>query len=302
MVTNDKNELVKWVKQNVDFVKVLNFSDEEIFDNIYKILSVYNELQQCQQQDGKCINDYEMHEVFYRTKNQKLAITFEYCKKHQKTNNNYLKNYWIKEFPDQWDSYSFNKENIASENDYYSWREKILKILKKQLTTQKYTSLYVSGDFGIGKSYIFALFCNEAAKQNKQICFVNFANFANYFRKNFSGYDSNKEFWEYTEKMNECDILVIDELGIEKFNYWMHIEVVLPILLHRYKQNLPVYFISNLDLKKLELKYIGAVKSYASKNEKENNTILVKKFIQVIYNLIDKNEIKLLGNNWLLRE
>lgn len=254
MKTNIDKQLIDWIKIHVEFVKTLNFSDEEIINHSLKILSIHDELQKCQNTLGKCINDDELHEVFYRTSKNRLSTTFVYCNKHQDGVITNLSNYWIKDFNQQWNDLIFSKNNILSTNEFGDWRADLLKFLKKQLQTTNISGLYLYGSYGIGKSYIMALFCNELTKLNKTICFVNLINLTNEFRKNRSPYELTNEFLELVEKMQNCDVLVLDEIGIEKFNYWLHIEILLAILYERIQYNLPTFFISNLDLKKLKLK------------------------------------------------
>lgn len=87
--------------------------------------------------------------------------------------------------------------------------------------------------------------------------------------------------------MWDSDILIIDELGIEKFSDYIHIDMLLPIFQHRLINKLPVYFISNLNLEKLKTNY------------KNNNLscIQLDKFINMIENLVEKNIIELIGTN-----
>lgn len=303
MKTNIDKQLIDWIKTHVEFVKILNFSDEEIINHSLKILSIHDELQKCQNTLGKCINDDELHEVFYRTSKNRLSTTFVYCNKHQDGVITNLSNYWIKDFNQQWNDLIFSKNNILSTNEFGDWRADLLKFLKKQLQTTNISGLYLYGSYGIGKSYIMALFCNELTKLNKTICFVNLINLTNEFRKNRSPYELTNEFLELVEKMHNCDVLVLDEIGIEKFNYWLHIEILLAILYERIQYNLPTFFISNLDLKKLKLKYLSTMNNSSfKKTEKESNELLVDKIIQVIHDCVNGKIINLSGKNLRIKE
>lgn len=303
MKTNIDKQLIDWIKIHIEFVKTLNFSDEEIINHSLKILSIHDELQKCQNTLGKCINDDELHEVFYRTSKNRLSTTFVYCNKHQDGVITNLSNYWIKDFNQQWNDLIFSKNNILSTNEFGDWRADLLKFLKKQLQTTNISGLYLYGSYGIGKSYIMALFCNELTKLNKTICFVNLINLTNEFRKNRSPYELTNEFLELVEKMQNCDVLVLDEIGIEKFNYWLHIEILLAILYERIQYNLPTFFISNLDLKKLKLKYLSTMNNSSFKKaEKESNELLVDKIIQVIHDCVNGKIINLSGKNLRIKE
>lgn len=309
MKTNIDEQLIDWIKTHVEFVKTLNFSDEEIINHSSKILSIHDELQKCQRTLGKCINDDELHEVFYRTSKNRLSTTFVYCNKHQDGVITNLSNYWIKDFNQQWNDLNFSKDNIlcehniSSDDKFGDWRADLIKFLNKQLKATNISGLYLYGSYGIGKSYIMALFCNELTKLNKTICFVNLINLTNEFRKNKSPYELTNEFLELVEKMQNCNVLVLDEIGTEKFNYYLHIEILLVILYERYQHNLPTFFISNLDLKKLKLKYLNTMNNSSfKKTEKESNELLVDKIIQVIHDCVNGKIINLSGKNLRIKE
>lgn len=289
------SEDIAKLKATVKFVKELNFTDEEIHKYYYKIIQINEDLIKCENsQCEKCIHEDGLHEVFYRDANNKLSSTLIKCSKSINNSKSHFDNYLIKEFDHLWDNLFFNKANISAKN--FS-RKFVVEELLDQLKNNKFKNLYVYNKKNVGKTYLFALFCNNLAKLNKKICFVNFNKLLLDLKR------SNKwdDFNDMINKIGNCDILVIDSLGLEKFNSYLIIENLLPIITARKNRGLPTYFTSYLSLEQLELKYINDVKLKNNSNMKTKINLhsfkeLIKKFINTIRSSLDGPEFLLKEN------
>lgn len=297
MNNSNLDEIINYIKSNISFIKELNFTNQEISENIIKILDIHKELTNCQNNlDSNCISIDGMHEHFYRNNNHELKTSFYPCKK---ISHEVKGEYFIQHFDNKFLDCTFSKKYIDTKEENGVWRKNLLKLLNEQLKTENFNNLYLSGDFGIGKTYIFALFANSLIKQGKNICFINSNTLMNIFKKNKYSYSSTNEFLDIVNKMELCDVLIMDEIGSETFDHSFHIDYLMAIIINRFQSNKPTYFLSNFDLKKLKLKYhlIGK-KFFNSIEEKECYKTIIDKFVQTICSTLVTKEINLLGKNW----
>lgn len=289
-------------ESSIDFVKELNFTNEEIELNLIKIRQINNDLNECKNSNlDKCIHLDQEHEVFFRNKYNKLRTTYVKCLKHK---NNFDSNYLIKDFDKNLLKIQFLNANIDTKNKNKNYRSEIIKELKSQHINNLYRNLFLYGKIGVGKTYIITLFCNFLATKNKTISFVNMNNFVSKFKESNNIYRLSDNFMNMIKKMSDSDVLVIDELGIESFSNKLHVEILIPLLFDRNLNNKTTYFISNYDLKKLKLKYQNLINNFYYKNTDIKNFDLmnIDKFIQQIYILVKQNIINLEGENWIQKD
>ena len=268
------------IRKEVDFVNTLNFTDDEINEHFHKITTIFNELNNCKSNTSNyCINNDGLHEVFYRNNKNKLATTIVKCNKNAVT----LDNFWINDNYNNNESEIFNKEFIDTTQQIYTKRNSLVKELNNQIKSNKFSNLYVSGENSLGKTYVFRLFTNSLAKSEKSICFVNIINLFNTFTKYNLFTNQENQFMDQIHKMIDCEILVIDNFGLERFNPYFHINNLYYVVNQRLITKKTTYFISNFTLKKLKLKYINIDnKVIANKLEMQHYNILVNKFISLI--------------------
>ena len=286
-------------ESQIDFVKELNFTNEEILLNLAKIHQIHNDLNDCKNSGSdECIHDDQEHEMFFRNKYNKLETTYVKCSKQK---NNFSYNYLVKDFDDSFLNIKFLNKNIDIKGQNKDYRFKIIKELKHQYIEKSFRNLFLFGGMGVGKTYIVVLFCNFLVEKNKTIAFVNMNNLVNKFKESRDIYRPSEVFLNTIQKMKDADILVIDELGIEVFNNKLHTERLIPLLFDRNLNQKITYFISNYDLKKLKLKYQNTIKNIYYKNidTKDFDLKNVEKFIQQIHVLVKKNTICLEGDNWI---
>jgi len=107
--------------------------------------------------------------------------------------------------------------------------------------------LYLSGNFGCGKSYLIAALFNELGKRDVKSAIVFWPEFLRDLKGSF-GIDFNSKF-EYIKKV---PLLLIDDIGAENMTGWSRDEILCPILQYRMDEKLLTFFTSNLDLNALE--------------------------------------------------
>jgi len=113
------------------------------------------------------------------------------------------------------------------------------------LTGKENKGLYISGDLGVGKTYLCIGLANALAKKKKKVAFMKATTFINEVRKLVISdqglYDS------YINKMKECTYLFIDDIGSESVSSFSRDDVLFNILDYRMENKLTTIFTSNLN-------------------------------------------------------
>lgn len=146
--------------------------------------------------------------------------------------NSYLKNARMK------DIYTDDKNRF----ECIKW---INNFIKSYPTYKK--GLYLSGNFGCGKSYLISALFNELAKKNVKSTVIFWPHFLSELKGSFNG--------NYNYLMNlvsHSPLLLIDDIGAENLTEWGRDEILCTILNARMEASLPTFFSSNLNLKMLE--------------------------------------------------
>lgn len=131
--------------------------------------------------------------------------------------------------------------------------------------------LYLSGPFGVGKTYMMGALANQISQKGIEITLVNVPTFSFEMKQAIS---TNK-VEEKLLKIKETPILVLDDIGAEMKSAWFRDEVLMVILQYRMLQELPTFFTSNFDFNELEEHF-----SVSGQNNEE--TLKAKRLIERI--------------------
>lgn len=104
--------------------------------------------------------------------------------------------------------------------------------------------LLLYGTTGTGKTYMSACIVNELLKNNYSCIMTNFNRISNTLQGTYEGKQ------EYIDNLNSYDLLVIDDLGIERNTEYMR-EIVYSIIDARYRARKPLIITTNLTNKEL---------------------------------------------------
>lgn len=107
--------------------------------------------------------------------------------------------------------------------------------------------LYLSGNFGCGKTYLVSALFNELAKEGVKSAILFWPEFLRDLKASFSS-----DFKEKFEFVKKVPLLLIDDIGAEATTVWGRDEIFCPLVQYRMQEHLPTFFTSNLDLKSLE--------------------------------------------------
>lgn len=201
----------------------------------------------------ECKNSVTGHVYYPSVENDNIVFSYVPCKYKKKLDkdNKYKENII---------SFDMPREIMdASMKDIYTDDKNRLEAIK-WLTTfiKKYESdnnikgLYLTGNFGCGKTYIVAATFNEIAKKGKKVAIVYYPEFLRRLKESFS--DDYKVVFDIVRK---SDLLLLDDIGAETVTNWNRDEVLGTILQYRMQEKLPTFFTSNLTIKELEEHLIG---------------------------------------------
>lgn len=263
---NSKYNLDKYMLESNFDLEVNNDSFKKIVsslklpkDTLIKYTSLIKdssiELDNCK----KCKNILECKNsvcgyVYYPSvENGNLVFSYVPCKykKNMDKENAYRKNIVSIDIPDE--IILASMKNIYTDDksrlETIKW---ITTFIKKYENHEKCKGLYLTGNFGCGKTYIVAALINELAKKGVKASIVYYPEFLRKLKESFSD-----DFKDIFNSIKNCDILVFDDIGAETVTSWNRDEILGTILQYRMQMNLPTIFTSNLSLKELEVHLAG---------------------------------------------
>ncbi len=156
--------------------------------------------------------------------------------------------------------YSFSKNvkyyNLPSSYVEASWdnvdkrlvgRKEVILWLNNFIAQPSFKGLYLTGNFGCGKTYLVVATFNELAKKGIKSAVIFWPEFIRNLKSSFA--DDYEDKIEYIKNVL---LLLIDDLGAEAITPWSRDEILCPILQHRMDNNLTTFITSNFSLTNLE--------------------------------------------------
>lgn len=124
---------------------------------------------------------------------------------------------------------------------------------------------FYSYEKGSGKTRLSCSIANALVKKyDAKVRFIRFVDLLNELKNSFNG-KTDVNASEMIEAVKNIEVLVIDDLGVEKVSEWVE-EVVTSILDHRLNQKLVTIITSNSNIEELDRKYQqGRVRSRVEK-------------------------------------
>lgn len=273
------------------YIASLNLSDEEILKNLPVIIKIVDEQKQCDKLDATtCINANFMHLRLIRDNKGALNFCFAPCSKEQ----NDL-NWWINDFKfDEtklFDLPFFDKE--AHKNLESNKHAIITQFLKDILLSAHkknnvyHTGIYLFGNYGVGKTLMMYSLLNSLQKEGYKVALISVPKFVQRLKDNFDNANFlNKQF---TQKLENIDFLVLDDIGAEQASEWFYNQYLFNLLDYRYVNKKTTLFTSNYQLKDLAKKLMFNAKL---------NKIDAGRVIERIKALTNDQQIELKDRNY----
>ena len=156
------------------------------------------------------------------------------------------------------------------------------KFIKEYKNKNAYKGLYLSGNFGSGKTYLISALINELSKSGYTSAMIYYPEFLRLLKSSFK-----TDFDEQFDYARKADLLLLDDIGAENITAWSRDEVLGPILQYRMDNKMATFFTSNLSLNELEI--------HLSEGKDEVNKLKAKRIIERIKFLTD--DLKLISEN-----
>ena len=281
-------EFFKAKKEDNDyktFVDNIDLKDEYLMKYNTSLKQCYKECKNCKNCKGIsfCKNEIKGLVYTYKIVDKVLIFNYKTCKYQNKILDDieYIKDSYLftvaKEVRNakMKDIYTDDKNRV----EVIKWITKFIKDYKNKKDVK---GLYLSGNFGSGKSYLLSAMINEIIKDGKKGALVYYPEFLRSLKASFG-----KDFDEQFEYAKNADLLLIDDIGAENITAWSRDEILGPILQYRMDEKLPTFFSLNLTIDELE-EHLGVQKDKVDK-------LKAKRIIERIKYMCD--DIKLISNN-----
>ncbi len=285
-------------KNNIDLLGVFNESlkNEEfkiLVDKIklpYETLASYTTvLEDCAKEYNNCLkcknileckNKIKGHAFLPEVENKKLKFGYKMCKKEQKITkeNKYLENVFSYDIPEAIKKASI-KEIYKEDKNRYAVIKWINNFINQYEKDPHQKGLYLSGNFGCGKTYLISAMFNELAHRGVKSAIV----FWPEFLVNLKGMFGKEDYIVKLEKIKKVPLLLIDDIGSEVTTSWSRDEVLCPIVQYRMQESLPTFFTSNLSVELLE--------EHLANSKGNVEEVKARRVIERIIQLTEKEEI-----------
>ena len=248
----DYNHALETNKTFKKLVNSLKLPDQYLMKYTTKLEETSKELNNCKKCKNlnECKNSYHGYVYYPDILNDNLVFDYIPCKykKQDDYQNQYKKNIYLFEVPKEIKEASMKNIDLDDPERY-----NIIKWLKNFIdnyqTGRPTKGLYLTGNFGCGKTYLISACLNELAKKNHKIAIIYYPEFLRSLKESFG---DNEEYNNKFNFIKKIELLLIDDIGAETMTEWSRDEVLGTILQYRMQEGLTTFFTSNLTIKDLE--------------------------------------------------
>lgn len=102
---------------------------------------------------------------------------------------------------------------------------------------------YLSGDFGVGKTFILAAMANRLTAEGAEVAFLHVPTFIAGLGSKIKSGTVNEEI----QRLSQTQVVIFDDIGAESLSQWSRDDVLGVILQARMDDQRPTFFSSNFD-------------------------------------------------------
>lgn len=234
------------------FIEKLKIPEKILMKHTSLLQKSNSELKNCKncKNLANCQNEIKGH-IYYPTyEENNLAFYYVPCKyqKEFEEKTKYQENIYTFDIPKEIKNAKMKDIYTDDPNRFETikWLKKFLDNYQKDKFIK---GLYLTGNFGTGKTYLISAMLNELAKKGSKIAIIYFPEFLRSLKASFNDDESYNNTFNYIKKI---ELLLIDDIGAETTTPWARDEILGTILQYRMQQQLPTFFTSNLNIKELE--------------------------------------------------
>lgn len=197
----------------------------------------------------ECKNSVVGHVYYPEAQEENIVFSYVPCKYKKKLDKDteYQNNISLFDMPKA--ILEASMKNIYTDDknrlDAIKW---LTTFIKKYENNENCKGLYLTGNFGCGKTYLVAASMNELAKKGKKVAIVYYPDFLRKLKESFSD-----DFKTIFNDVKNSEILLLDDIGAETVTSWNRDEILGTILQYRMQEGLPTLFTSNLTISELEV-------------------------------------------------
>lgn len=254
-IDDELNEYFDESLNDLMFKKIVSSLDIER-DEIIKYTSLIKEsaceLHNCNGCKNllECRNEVNGYVYYPEVVDDNIVFNYIPCKYKKKMDKElaYQKNIYTFSIPKELTRASMRDIHIDDKNriEVIKWIKEFIDDYKQGVSRK---GLYLTGNFGCGKTYLLTAMLNELAKSNHKVAIVYFPEF---LRKLKSSFSSDGDFQDSYDLIKNVELLLIDDIGAETTTSWSRDEILGTILQHRMEEGLTTFFTSNFNIEELE--------------------------------------------------
>lgn len=139
-------------------------------------------------------------------------------------------------------------ENYKINNKNKKAYENAKKYANKLINGETDKGLFITGTYGVGKTYLASCIANETIKNKNTVVFGTLIQLLDYIKDTYKDLDMSDK--EYLNLYSSVDLLIIDDLGKEKPTEWV-LEKLFLIVNNRYNNYLPIVITTNYNRNQL---------------------------------------------------
>lgn len=109
--------------------------------------------------------------------------------------------------------------------------------------------MYLTGPFGVGKTYLLGALANALVYLNIDVTMVHYPTLTNEMKALIK---SDNGVYIELKKLQRVSVLILDDVGAESNSAWLRDDILSVILESRMKESLPTFFTSNFSMNELE--------------------------------------------------
>ncbi len=264
-----------------DFVSKLKINDTLLMKYTSALEDSCIEYNHCLNCQGlsECQNKLLGYAYLPKVVDKTLQFHYKPCryKKNNDKKYSYLKNVKYYDLPTSYLDANFSKidKRLVSRKQAITW-------LNNFINNQGSKGIYLTGNFGCGKTYLIVATFNELAKNGIKSAIVFWPEFLRNLKSSFA-----TDYEDKLDYIKNVPLLLIDDLGAEVSTSWSRDEILCPILQHRMDNNLATFITSNLNLSNLE--------QHLAQTKDGVEIVKAKRIIERIKFLTE--EIEMIGQN-----
>jgi DNA replication protein DnaC len=195
-------------------------------------------------------------------------------KRFQSTINRiYKQNYIGRKFQEQ----NFENFNVNSNNEY---AVKVARdYINKSKDKMQASGLIIMGKSGVGKTHLAAAIANKLIEDGKIVLMGRLTTLLDMIKETFR--DNTKSENELIELYSNVDMIIIDDLGIEKISSWA-LEKLYTIIQNRCENGLPIIITTRFNKE-------GLIERFSYSNDQDLVDATISKLYQMCYGITLKN-------------